>query len=130
MSPVHLFRQGTLLIFASPLEGNESTRPKVTWRNHPGSCLLGLTILSSSSCSMHHDSGPYHCGKIDSVDTYIVQISNCSFRNLSTNNGVTFITCLLNAKLMSSWGEIIIYMHVKYLKGYDQRDDKNLYFPQ
>lgn len=32
MSPAHLFRQGTQLIFASLLEGNESTDwPKVTW---------------------------------------------------------------------------------------------------
>lgn len=32
MSTAHLFRQGTPLIFASLLEGNESTDwPKVTW---------------------------------------------------------------------------------------------------
>lgn len=67
-SSAHLFRQGTPLIFASLLEGNESTDwPKVTWV-YRELLLSGFDHLFSSICiRWHSELGPYHYDRMGSL---------------------------------------------------------------
>lgn len=152
MSAAHLFRKGTPLIFATLLEGNESTDwPKVTWVSrellfsgfdHFVQFHLYHATLGFGSLSLW-----WNGEGVELPATYYSQHNEFCIQKPVNQNAVSFIICILNIiRILYSWikesrpvrrdnfyrhkypSTLIVIPFTYIFKVFDQTVSKNLIF--